>query len=361
MNSEIKKVLNKIEKNGFEAYIVGGFVRDYLLCRKSNDVDICTNALPKEIQNIFGSATQNGPYGTYNLKTNHYNYDITTYRKETEFKKRNPMVVEYTNNLLEDLQRRDFTMNAICMNQKGQIINLMHGVEDLENKEIKMIGDPEERIKEDPLRILRAIRFATSMDLRIDATLWNAIEKNKSAIKELSKERIKQELDGILISPNFQKGLNLLKELNLLENFDLKYKNITYVNDLNGMWAQIKTNSILFTKNEKQQITLIRKMLEKQEINPIDLYDNGLYIVMIAAKIKGIEESIITKMYKHLPIENRKDLKISFETIQKITKENPENVAKIERDLIEKILLNKIKNKKDILIKETKKYHNNQH
>ena len=359
MNSEIKKVLNKIEKNGFEAYVVGGFVRDYLLCRKSNDVDICSNALPKEIQNIFGSATTIGPYGSFNLKTNHFNYDITTYRKEKKFIKRNPTIIEYTNNLLEDLQRRDFTMNAICMNQKGHIINLMSGVEDLECKEIKMIGNPNSRIKDDPLRILRAIRFSTTLDLRISTSLWNAMEENKQQIMELSKERIKQELDGILISPNFKKGLNLLNELGMLKELGITDQNISYVNDLNGMWAQIHTEKILFTKNEKQQILAIQKLLEKQEITPIELYDYGLYTVMIVAKIKGIKETDITKMYKKLTIESRKYLKISFETIQKITKESPENVAKIERDLIEKILLNKIKNKKDILIKETKKYTSN--
>lgn len=355
MNSEIKKVLSRIEKNGFEAYITGGYVRDYLLCRKSNDIDICTNALPKNIQELFGNASKIGPYGSYNLKTNHYNYDITTYRKEYNFIKRFPTTIEYTDNLLEDLKRRDFTMNAICMNSKGKIIDLLGGVEDLEKKEIKMIGDPSKRLAEDPVRILRAIRFSSTLNLHINEELWNAMKMQKEKIKDLSDTRIKQELDSLLLSPNFQKGLDLLEELNILKMLKIEYSNIVYVEDLNGMWAQINTENILFTKNEKNQIDQIRKLLKKETITPIDLYDYGLYVAMIVAKIKKIERETITKMYKKLPIENRKQLKISFEEIQKRTKKSAEEVAKIERKLIEKILNQTIKNKKNALIEEIKK------
>lgn len=355
MNSEIKKVLNKIEKSGFEAYIVGGFVRDYLLCHQSNDIDICTNALPKDIKTIFGNSKENGIYGSYNLKTKKNNYDITTYRKEFDFQGRNPSKIEYTNNLLEDLERRDFTINAICMNTKGKILDLKNGVQDLENKIIRSIKDPETSIKEDPLRILRAIRFACTLNFQIEETLWNAIKKNPILLDNLSSTRIKKELDAILISPNFQKGFQILSQLNLLEKLGLETQNINYVNDVNGMWAQIKvTKDYPFTKNEKDQINQI-KLLIKKELTPEELFKHGLYPVLVAAKIQNIKEETITKMYKKMPIETRKDLKITFEEILKITQKEPKEVKQIEDRIITMILKRELKNKKDQIINQLKK------
>lgn len=355
MNSEIKQILNKIEKNGFEAYVVGGFVRDYLLCRKSIDIDICTNALPKDIKTMFQNASFN-EYGSFNIKAKHYNFDITTYRKEFDYVNRCPSKIEYTNNLLEDLQRRDFTMNAICMNTKGNIINLMNGVEDLEQKQICMIGNPEQKLKEDPLRILRAIRFSCTHNLMIENNLYQAMRKNVHLVTSLSKSRIKRELDTILLSTDFEKGLTLLKELGILSLLDMHYGQINYVNDVCGMWAQLKNiEDLPFTKNETKQISQIRKLLSKDDITPIEIFEFGLYTTMVVAKIKKIPEDTITKMYKKLPIENRKDLKISFQEITKMIKKEPQEVKKIETRLIHLVLTRKIKNKRDALIKELEK------
>lgn len=356
MNSEIKQILNKIEKNGFEAYIVGGFVRDYLLCRKTNDIDICTNALPKDIKEIFQSASSNGSYGSFNIKTKHYNVDITTYRKEFNYVKRHPSKIEYTNNLLEDLQRRDFTMNAICMNTKGKIINLMNGVEDLENKLICMIGNPLEKLKEDPLRILRAIRFSCTHHLNIEENLYHAMKENIKLIDELSKTRIKRELDAILLSENFEKGLNLLKEFDILPKLGIHFTQITYVNDVCGMWAQLeKIGELPFTKNEKKQIEQIEKLLKKEDITPYEIYEFGLYPVMVVAKIKKIPENRIAKMYKKLPITSRKDLKITFDEMKAILKKEPKEMKEVETKLIHLVVNGKIKNKKEALIEALKK------
>jgi len=345
MNSEIKKVLNKIEKNGFEAYIVGGFVRDYLLCRSSNDVDICTNALPKDIQNIFGISREN-VYGSYNLKTNRFNFDITTYRQEEYLNGRNPKVT-YTTNLLSDLNRRDFTMNAICMNGKGKIINLLHGVEDLEDKKVVMIGDPNIRLKEDPLRILRAVRFSCTLDLKLDEVLWQSMQENVLLLENMSNYHIKKEIDSILLSPNFQKGLTMLQELGI-SYFYPNEKRITYVNDVNGMWAQLKPKrDFLFSKVERKEIEKIREVIEIQEITMQTIYQYGLYPVMVAAKIKQIPENYITKMYEELPIHEQKDLNISFEEIRKITKKTPKECKKIQEHLINRILEGKMPNQKE--------------
>lgn len=356
MNSEIKKILNKIEKNGYEAYIVGGFVRDSLLGRKSNDIDICTNALPKDIQNFFGNSKENGPYGSYNIKTNKFNYDITTYRKESDFIDRNPTKIEYTSNLIEDLKRRDFTINAICMNSKGKIIDLLNGVEDIEKKTIRCIGDAKKRLTEDPLRILRAIRFSCTLNFTLEENLAKTIEEEKEKVLTLSKSRIKRELDSILLSPNFEKGFQKLEHLGLLKEWKIHLGNVTYVNDLNGMWAQILVEDFdWFTKNEKKQIEEIRQILKEEKITPLLIYQYGLYSVMVAAKIKKYPEKEIVKMYKKMPLENRKELKVSFSEMMKITKKTPQEVKKIEEKIIQLILEGKLKNRKDVIIKQLKK------
>lgn len=355
MNSEIKKVLKKIEQNGFEGYIVGGFVRDYLLCRASNDIDIATNARPKDIANIFGNSKELGNYGSYNLKTNHYNYDITTYRREKEFIGRNPREVIYTNNLMEDLQRRDFTMNAICMNSKGKIIDVMHGVEDMENKQIRMIGNPKKRLKEDPLRILRAIRFASNLDFELETNLKESIQEQAKDVLTLSNYRIKQEIDSILINPNFQKGLNLLEEFGILELLEIYPQNITYVDDVNGMWAQIiTTRDFKETKNEKKQIEIIKEILTLKEISAQTIFDFGLYPTMVAAKIKGISKTSISKIYKKMPIKEYQDLNISFQEIKEITQTSNEETKKIQTQIIHQILNHSLKNKKEIIKKYLK-------
>ena len=168
MDKNIYEILNKIEKCGFEAYIVGGYVRDYLLGIKSYDIDICTNALPKDIAKIFIGNVSNINYGSYKLTFNNYNFDITTYRRELEYTNRRPTKIEYTSNLLLDIERRDFTMNTIIMNKKGEIIDLLGGINDIQNKKIKCVGNPDNKLKEDPLRILRAIRFAITLNFSLD-------------------------------------------------------------------------------------------------------------------------------------------------------------------------------------------------
>lgn len=351
MNQEIKSVLTKIEQNGFEAYVVGGFVRDYLLCKKSNDIDICTNAKPKDIQNIFGSSKANGVYGSYNLKTTQFNYDITTYRMESDFVGRNPSKVEYIDNLLTDLNRRDFTINSICMNKEEKILDFLHGVEDLEKRIIRVIGEPKKRLEEDPLRILRAIRFSCTHEFQIEEQLWKEIVLQKDKIKALSFTRIKKELDAILISPNFKEGLDMLQELGITSWLQIKYQNVTYVNDLCGMWAQMEYSKELpFERNEKRRIEKIQEILNQFILSPKLIFQYGLEPVMIATKIKGIDEKEVIKIQNKMPIESEKDLKVNFQELQEITKTDAKKASEIRNKMITLILEGKLKNKREDVI-----------
>ena len=184
MEKNIKKILETLENEGYQAYLVGGYVRDYLLGVTSFDVDIATDALPKDIHRIFNSSKNN--YGSVNIKVDKLNVDITTFRKDLNYVNRRPSKVVYINNLKEDLERRDFTINAICMNKNGKIIDLLNGCKDLDRRTIKMIGSIDVKLKEDPLRIMRAIRFACILDFKIEDELYEKIKEYKNSIDVLT-------------------------------------------------------------------------------------------------------------------------------------------------------------------------------
>lgn len=347
MDKIIKKVLNKIEKNGYEAYIVGGYVRDLLLKKTTYDIDICTNAVPKELKKIFpvGLVTK---YGNISFKMKKYDIEITTYRKETGYVNRRPQKVEYISNLIEDLHRRDFTINTICMNQKGIIIDLLDGYKDLKEKNVKMVGDPFLKLKEDPLRILRAIRFATSLNFNLDSALVNAIHENRYEILLLSKNRVKTELDKILMSENFLKGIELLNKFNMLEILGISFGKIVKVYDLVGMWAQLNLKEDFpFTKEDRNNIIKIKEIVKGGEITKNTLFNYGLYLSSVAGDILKIDKIVINKLYKSLPIYSVKDLCLKSSEIKKFLNiEDGKILGNITNDLVLKILNGDLKNNK---------------
>ena len=211
------ELLEIFDENGYEAYLVGGFVRDYVLGRVSSDIDICTNATPKQVQEIFKDVRLPfEQYGSVHLTYKKINFEITTYRMDLEYNNgRSPSKIMYTDKLYIDLKRRDFTINTICMSKDKKIIDLYNGLNDIKNKTIKMVDNPDKRLIEDPLRILRAIRFSTILDFKIDEELKKAIINNKESLNKLSYFRKKQELNRIFSSPNAIMGINLLKEYGL--------------------------------------------------------------------------------------------------------------------------------------------------
>lgn len=353
MDKIIKNVLKKIENNGYEAYIVGGYVRDALLGNISHDIDICTNALPKDLYSIFNETHSSNSYGGFNIKIKKYNIDITTYRKELKYVDRKPVEVEYIDNLLEDVKRRDFTINAICMNYNTKIIDLVNGIEDINNHLIRMIGDPDEKLVEDPLRILRAIRFATVLNFELEETLYNSIKKNYKLVNTLSNTRIKSELNRILLSTNYMKGLSLLKDFKILDLLNISYNDINYINDINGMWAQLNGNhEFAFTKQEKENIIKIRDVLSIGYLNNEILYKYGPYISQIAGNILNIPKNVINDMFNKLPLTNKSELEISSKELLELLNIDNKSISKIIEHLINKMINGNLKNNK----KEIKKY-----
>ena len=197
-------IIDKLYENGYEAFAVGGCVRDAVMGRIPHDWDITTNALPKQVKSIFNKTIDTGiKHGTVTVMLNRVGYEVTTYRIDGEYTDgRHPKEVVFTPNLTEDLRRRDFTINAMAYNDKTGIIDEFDGIEDIQNKVIRCVGVPEDRFNEDALRMLRAVRFSAQLDFSIDNDTYNAIGKLYKNLSLISKERIQTELTKIITSEN---------------------------------------------------------------------------------------------------------------------------------------------------------------
>jgi len=225
MNIYIPEYVNKIiyilESSGYEAYLVGGCVRDNIIGKKPYDYDVATNATPKEIETIFRDfkiVDIGKKFGTITVVMKEGQVEVTTFRSEDKYiKGRKPMDVKYISNLIEDLKRRDFTINAIAYNPKVGFIDPFNGINDLKLRTIRCVGDPNERLREDYLRILRAVRFATQLGFTIDVQTANACAKFSSKLKDISKERIRDEFIKILLSDKPSYGIRLMKDLGILQ------------------------------------------------------------------------------------------------------------------------------------------------
>lgn len=196
-------VLNRLNKN-YEAFLVGGFVRDSLLERECFDIDITTSAFPDQVKSLFLDypVLDTGiKHGTITIMINHSPVEVTTYRSEGPYLDgRHPSIISFCSALEEDLKRRDFTINALCLNQDNKIIDYHHGIDDLNNRLIRTIGNPVERFNEDALRILRAIRFSAQLDFSIDKHTMQAIHDCSHQLHRVSIERIMNEFEKILLS-----------------------------------------------------------------------------------------------------------------------------------------------------------------
>lgn len=353
VNIKIKNVLLKLEEKGFKAYVVGGFVRDYILGNASYDVDIATSAQPKDIKEIFDlNSSTDDNYGSVYFKDSLYNYDITTFRSEKKYEDRKPVEFDYIDSIEEDVKRRDFTINALYMDSEGNIIDLVEGQKDIENKTIRVIGDIEAKMIEDPLRMLRAIRFSSLLEFEMDANLYNYIRRNKQLIRTLSFTRKKEELDAIFNDQNKLRGISLIKDLGIEDELEIKIpKDIKIVARELGIWAQITySTNYQFKNNDLSKIEDIKRVVSYGIIDNIVLYECGLYVCMIAGEILDIPMSYISDIYKNLPIYSVKDITINGNDIMEILHLEPsEKIKDIIFDLEINILNNNLKNEPEEL------------
>ena len=200
------KILSRLENRGFSAYMVGGCVRDMIMGRRPHDWDICSSALPDELISVFPRSRPTGiKHGTVTVKMSGSSAEITTFRSDGEYKDhRRPEAVQFLSGLKGDLERRDFTVNALALSRSGELCDLFGGREDIGNRLIRCVGEPDRRFNEDALRMLRAFRFSAVLGFEIEPDTLAAIRRNAPLSTFLAKERIRDELEKILLSDSPQ-------------------------------------------------------------------------------------------------------------------------------------------------------------
>ncbi len=336
------EVLNILHKNNYEAYFVGGVVRDYLLGQSFNDIDITTNALPNEVKRVFEKSYDTGiKYKTVTIKYNDYSFEITTFRKDTSYTDHRHPNVTITDSLKEDLKRRDFTINAMAMDEKFNIIDLYYGQNDLNLKIIRTVLNPYDRFEEDALRMLRAFYFAAKLDFIIENETLMAINNKANLIKFISCERILEEFNKIINAKYQINAWKYLSKSNLLEYIPNIKNGILYISDNNIIIKDIleffticfyldkADNS--FWKLKKASRNKIEKTIDLIEVtkdgnfNNLILYSYGKEICLLANRINLILKynldlsEKISNAYDNLVIKKTCDLKFKGQDILELT------------------------------------------
>lgn len=345
------EILNIINNNGYEAYIIGGFVRDKILKIKSIDIDITTSAKPIDLLNIFEDIKINNEYASSIIKYKGYCFEITTYRKDYYLENNRWPTIEYVNSLEEDLNRRDFTINSIAIDKDENYIDLIGGIEDINNKIIRCIGNPLFKLKEDPLRILRAIRFMCTLDFSIDNNLLNAIKSNINLLDNLSYDRKKEELNYIFKSQFLNKYIKLIDKLEIFKKLQISFKNdIILCDNILGIWAQIEfPDNYNFSKKDKKIIDEVRFILNEKIIDSYTVYRFSYDSVQISGQILDIN---VDNIINDLKIKTRNDINISYNDLKQLFKDDEINEIYIE--LEKEILYNRLKNERDSIIEYLK-------
>ena len=303
----IKEINIKLKAEGFEAYLVGGCVRDIMMAKIPHDYDITTDARPEDILRIFPEAKYKNEFGTVILPIKDEQgelidvIEITTYRSEQGYSNsRHPDEVTFETDIEKDLERRDFTVNAIAVNlETGEIKDLFGGVKDIKKKIIRAVGEPSDRFKEDALRMLRAIRFSSQLDFTLEPKTLRAISKLAGSLKFISKERVRDELIKILSSEKPSEGILLLQETKLLQYiFPELEEGVGMKQDRHHIYHVFNHNllSLKYCPNKEWQVRLaallhdVGKPRSRKLIKGIITFYNHEYI---SAKIT---EKIMTRL-----------------------------------------------------------------
>lgn len=376
-------VIEKIEQAGYEAYFVGGSVRDALLHKPIEDVDIATSAFPEEIKQIFPKTVDVGiKHGTVIVLFHGESYEITTFRSEGEYTDyRRPDEVQFIRSLHEDLKRRDFTMNAIAMTKTGELIDPFSGREDIDKKIIRTVGKADERFTEDALRIMRAVRFVSQLSFQIDQETYAAIQKYGNLLRHISVERIYAEFSKILAGKNRKKALHLIVERNLhpylpmLKDYGRELKQTAELID-QPIWKEYEIWAILLILIKREpvesflrawkipvkMIKMVKKIYdayffrEKQTWTKIHVYYTGFEICLSAEKIYNVlhqipvEEGLkkLKRIYTHLPIYSRDQVVITGYDLMNWSNKKGGPWIKDTLERVEKAIINKeIENDKD--------------
>ncbi len=326
----VNYILDKLCENGYEAYIVGGCVRDYLMGLVPHDYDITTSALPSDVKKIFKHTVDTGiQHGTVTVILNKAGYEITTYRIDGEYKdNRHPEEVIFTDRLSGDLSRRDFTINAIAYNPIKGYVDLFGGRKDIENKLIRGVGEPARRFQEDALRMMRAVRFSAQLNFSIEKDTLEALKENADLIKNISIERIREEFFKLLLSEHNER-LDILLSSGMTEHFlpEILNKKFDY-KVLNSLSEDIVVRlSYLLYGIESRDVNKIMKRLRADNksiaaVTAISKYSNYIIDSLYSMrKLINLAGENIERLIEVMGAVRGSDMKKEYEMLNAVEKD----------------------------------------
>ncbi|MFA7055075.1 MAG: CCA tRNA nucleotidyltransferase [Acholeplasmataceae bacterium] len=370
-----KRVIQDLKRQGYEAYIVGGAVRDYILRQPLTDVDITTNAKPFQVAKLFKTKPTGLKYGTVTVFMGTETYEVTTYRIDGEYVDgRHPEEVTYSESVIMDVARRDFTINGLLMTESDEIIDHVDGRKDIESKLIKTIGNPNDRFNEDALRMMRAFYFQSKLGFQIDRETREAISNLKDRLKDVSMERILAEMIKILqgkylkmafqsmittgvskVLPGLHQGIEYTLTLDELPFVDVFF---TLAFTLNGHVPSEWT----FSNKHRHRYEIASKLaIENKEIDAMMLYTYGIDLCLLANRVtymlkrsknKKVE---IETLYQNLPIQSDLDLKLRATEIIKIANRKAGAwVKEIQTKMVVEVINRRLENNREALIEFVK-------
>ncbi|MBO8162969.1 MAG: CCA tRNA nucleotidyltransferase [Brevibacillus sp.] len=392
-------VLERLENAGFEAYFVGGCVRDWLLGRPVHDIDICTNARPEEVMTLFPEHVPTGvKHGTVSVKQGPYLFEVTTYRLEAEYESyRRPTEVKFVSDLESDLARRDFTINAMALSREGRLVDPFYGQKDLNDRLIRAVGEAQSRFREDALRPLRGARFAAQLQFSIETRTKQAIQETAPLLKHIAVERIRGELHKLIDSDHPQVGFAVLEHTRLLSAYPLleetfarasseawrlpqlgssllKWSLLCYAASRNEEQVREFTALLRMSKREREAIHRYAQLLlslqpQWDRPQPIDWaplllthgWDTcmGLDMLLQAVWWKNRDRSVsqcLIDTYAALPVKSTKDLAVSGKDLmQAFSRQAGSWIGDLLAYLLEQTALHGLPNRREDLLEAAMK------
>lgn len=366
-----KAILKKLKSNGYDAYIVGGYVRDKVIGIKSDDIDITTSAEPSEVEELFDNVKNTGKnFGGVTIIDGDFKYEVTTFRQEGAYvNHRYPKEVSFSKEVYDDVKRRDFTMNALYMDSNETIHDEFGGLNDIQNKIIRTINDPFERFNEDALRILRAFRFVSKLGFDIEEKTLEAIKDYKHLVKTVTIERIMVELDKVFNGDYQKKAIKYMIETGVSEELyglDKGLKHISTVKDFVYPLEVFIISDILGELSDKwrfsnnnyrliRQVVNLHEVTKDNEFNKYILFSNKLDPCLLTNKISVLlgyedQKEFIMELYKDMTVMDVCDLKFKGQDILALTTMNNRRlIGLVIDDLLYNVIMGIMPNEYEVL------------
>ncbi|WP_353856526.1 CCA tRNA nucleotidyltransferase [Bacillus sp. Bos-x628] len=376
-------ILHTLHQNGYQAYFVGGAVRDVLMGREIGDIDIATDATPDAVESLFDHTIDVGKeHGTVIVIHDGVSYEVTTFRSESEYEDfRRPKEVQFISSLKEDLFRRDLTINAIAMDVNGEIIDHVGGKKDIQRKRIQTVGDPACRFQEDALRMMRAVRFISQLGFQLSDATADAMKKDKHLLANISVERKKIEMEKLLKGRYYEQAIRILietklyEELPCLSKYGLNEQLQTFpfylLDGLEEVWGAFihllglhEKEAVSFLKEWKLSTKLLKEAIAISKYvdcnwNAEKMFEAGESVLLSSLKVTQLkherriffdELEAAKRSYDALPIKNLQDLALSGKDLMAIRQKKAGKWIAEELDFVKKaVLQNRLENRKEAI------------